>query len=241
MGSLFARGEFIDDSHEFFGDSVKRWNNRLSLEGCSYSKEYSSGRLALVLNLDLSRLLQRQSERTIKEVVGTVERHLLIVLKAKTVNPHKLQAWDERLMFVPDIEVVQSPNVRVPTLVGSNIVQKVSAEFGCNLLLFKTASQEIYKTIPRIENWKSCKVARISDDAIPEVIQRTPEVVQGVAHDESNIIRWKFGQLYVDIQKACACLRVELNRHSVEVGIGKINQYGVDLADVLVGPFNLQP
>src|SRR6478609_4490354 len=112
--------ERFNRARDFFGDPAKRWQDRLSLEGCSKVEEYSCGRMALIVYCEIHSVQMSESltPRIIHE--NRIKRNdgAFVILKANTLNQHKLQHWNQQLMLVPDVQVVSGPEGEITSLVG---------------------------------------------------------------------------------------------------------------------------
>jgi hypothetical protein len=212
--------ERFNRARDYFGDTVKRWNDRVTLaKGISVVEEYCRGRVAF------------------------------IVLKADTLEHHKLEHWDQELMLIHDVQIVHSPEGKIPSLVGLYRVQDKGLNGRTDLLIFESAVKGGYKFLPRIPDWESCPLGWIAttshDDLVVQEIKSTPEIMQSVSHDQRCVHEVERASIDFEPEKLCAnasifkSLRVAINMDAVEVGFDEIDQHQIEIVDVLQRPFNL--
>ncbi len=84
--------------------------------------------MALVLHCDCAIISLEESDPTgiVRNVKSLPNGAPLIVLKMDSIKPHNLKHWNENLMLVSNIEVVESPKSRIPALVGFNRIPNKS-------------------------------------------------------------------------------------------------------------------
>jgi hypothetical protein len=235
--------ERLDRARDFFGDPVKRWNDRLVLEGHSYIEEYVRGRLALVLHCNIPVVLFPKPNPAgfVHDVRVNENKIVRVILKANTLKPHKLHHWNEKLMLVPDVHIVNSPEGVIPSLVGFYRIQdKVMNGLG-DLLLFQSAIKGTYQFLPRIADWEPCPFVGSAiapqNNLVVHEIQGAAEIVQNVPNDKRGIIGGE-GR-YVNPKVICSSLDIFVNTERVEVRARENAQQGIQVSDVFYGPFNL--
>lgn len=213
---------------DFFGDPAKRWDDRLDLHNKAFTEEYICGRAALVLHCDIetvSTLYKR------KPIVPEVEiasqprkRSMLVILKAHIFEHHKLEHWNKKLMFVDDIKVIQSPESKIPSLVGLYNIENEIANLDNDALLFKSLIKSTYKLIPRVSNRKSgpfcCGPITKDDRFVVQEVQCTPEIVQGISDNNGILALFQRG-LDVEAKQILSTIEVLLDGQFVEVRTNK--------------------
>lgn len=235
------RVERLNRALNLIGDPLQRWNDRLVLEGCSKVKEYRSGRMALVLDCKVPVREKPDPAGLVHDVRSFLRNQVtFIVLKADTVESKKLQQWDEKLMLVSNVHIVESPEGVIPSRVGFYTVENEIVDRTGDLLLFQSAINGVYKRLPRIKNWEPRPVGRTADESVVENIQSTPQVVKCVSDNQRRSVEGKWRWLNVDAKVIAACLNVFINADSVEIGIKESGNGGVNVVDVLLGPLNLE-
>jgi hypothetical protein len=240
--------ERFNRARDFYGDPLKRWNDRFTPERTSYVEEYCRGRMALVLdcNFPVVGVAESDAARFAKVVGRSFEGNVLVILKANVAKLHKLQYWDKHLMLVPDIQLVKAPEGGISSLVGFNHIEDKRSDWNGNLLFFQSTIQPGYKFIPRIEDWESrplggLPAAMHDDDPVVEMVKGASQIVESISDGKSGVVHGESGFIDIDSQKICSLLRVILNAKTVEVRLCEGAQQRIQICDVLVGPFNLEP
>jgi hypothetical protein len=227
--------ERLNRARDFFGDPVQRWKDRLTLER-GILEHYRSGRATVILECEfLGSVLQSGRQINNVNVEGDPVSHVLVereetfnlyegtffVFKAYSANFQKLKHWDEKLVFVDDIHIVQSPEGDIPSLVGLYRFQYVLENVTGDLLLFESRQKGGFQFFPRIANWESRPLGRAYTNLEVQNVERTPKV----GYNQTDVIDFS---LFLDGN------RVEVRREPSAHGHYVIS-------DVLVGPFNLEP
>lgn len=245
--------ERFNRASDFFGDPVQRWNDRLSLERHVQIENYRSGRMALILDCEF--LIPRvfdvvsvkpEATRLVHDVelVGEMARALFI-FKVDIVESHKLQKWNEKLMFIPDIQPVKCTKEIIPSLVGFYRVDDKSGDIESDLLLFQSAIYGTHKFFPGFVNWELCPIAglavAIKDDLVPHKIQSASEIVQCITDDKGNVTGRECQFVKSDSQVNKFPAEIVIDKDGVEiVRHHPSKQSRFNVLDVLLGPLNLR-
>ncbi len=234
--------ERLNRARKFFGDPRERFNNRLILERVSKVEEYRRGRVALILQCQHSSFgaLQpkamgfgkRESSTWINSDIA------FVVLKAQVAELHPLKDWDEKLMLVQIVQVIEEPEPVIPSLVGFYGIQNKIVEDRSDLLLFKSVTKAGYKFFPSWTDWETSPIPAVPAIRCEEKIKCTPEVMERIANYQCATVTLKLGQINIKPEEICT-IRVLLNRDSVKARIEKRSKQEVNIQDVLIGPFNL--
>jgi len=243
--SVSEQLERLNRALAFVGDPVERWNNRLRLEreGCSYVEDYCSGRLALILQFDSSTIefAHPNSTAFIHKEPTRPNSGAAIIFKAHVLDHHKLQRWDEQLVFVHDVQVVQSPEKCIPSLVGFNAQHQIDNRRS-DLLLFQRWPQvAIYQLFPRIVDWEPSPIGWKLNNLKPKVVERTAEIVKNVSNSKGDFSQIERASIQFDADKILSRIRIVLDRHDVKVSIRKFTNERLNLPNVFLGPLNLAP
>jgi hypothetical protein len=110
--------ESVNRARHAFRNFVERDDDGLVLKGNSYVEYYRNGRMALLLHCKLPIPFKFPLVRSIGKEVFVDNEDLFVVLKADVRKPHHVEYWNEQLMLVPDIHIVQGPEGVIPSLVG---------------------------------------------------------------------------------------------------------------------------
>lgn len=231
--------ERFNDARNYFFKVMKLWNDRLTLKGSSQWEQYLSGRAALILDCEFSRVFQRERMGGLGKKRSELDLHAFIVLKAYSKEPHKLEHWDNELMLIHDVEFVKSPQGVIPSLVGLYDIVYETENRGTNLL-FQSAVHNGFKFLSALENWKLsmlCEFAASGDNALPEKdVQSASQIVDRVPHNLRSTDSRKL--LCVEINKEFAPPEVFFNSKGVEVRSFDSADNSLQVRDMLFGPFN---
>jgi hypothetical protein len=241
--------ESINRARHAFRNFVERLNDRLTLVGNSYVEQYRNGRMALILRCELSFPTKFDVEARFlsKDRLLVDKRIAFIVLKAKLGKPHHIEYWDQQLMFVEDVQIVQGPKGAIPSLVGLyDIQQEIDDQRDSGIsgetLLFQSAIDLTYKFLPLIANWKPCPVIGLSGcdgfkSLVVQNIQGAFEIMQDIADDESAARHVESG--LVNLKSNTVAPFVFLDADGVKIRFGESLKQLIQVTDVLHGPFNL--
>jgi hypothetical protein len=238
--------ESVNRARRFFGDPVQRWNDRLILKGRSYVENYRNGNMALILHCNVPAPVEGPMVGVLGEVVIRSGEEFFVVLKADARERHNTEQWNEQLMLVSDVHVVQGPQGPIPSLVGLyNIHDQVANLDGTRMvgetLLFQSAINGSYKFLPLVTDWKLRAVIRDSGSFVESLVvsdvNRASEIMQGISNNKSGIDRGE--SAFVDVDENMVAPFVFLDADGVKVRLGERIQQLIHIVDVLHGPFNL--
>jgi hypothetical protein len=237
----------INRARDSFRELRERWDNRLVLKRGAYAEDYCRGRIALLVYCKVSFPPDPEPVGILRVVRPHRENISVLILKADVRELHYLEHWDEQLMLVRDVHIVQGPQGAVPSRVGfydidHEVSQCDSAPIVGKFLLFQSAIYGTYKFVPLIADWKmSMEISlpsKFIEDSVVQQIKRTSEVVQGVSDDKSGVGSREVSE-ECNADTSSALLLLDAN--GVKVRRGKFGQQLIQVIDVLHGPFNLFP
>lgn len=233
----------IQRARNLFGDPIERWSDFLSVEAAPFWEQYLKGRMALALDFRIiphPSFMQPGSDIPVEEYQSREQFFTLAILKANIVQDHKLKHWNEKLVFVDDVEIVQTPKKRVPELVGFYNFQNDPRDLRANLLLFKSTVQGGFKAIPRPANWESGPIGSSSlrYHAVVRDIESTTQIVESVAENQCGIYKRNLGMVVLDCKTIFSGLAVFIDDQVVEIRQSESSKQTIQIRDVLFGPFN---
>jgi len=233
--------ESLNCARNFFSDGAKRWNNRLILESSSRIEEYRRGRLAIILHCQMPSLVRSTKIKAVG--LGQVQcdgvRDLFIVLKAHIPEFHPLNYWDEMLVFIPVIKVMQGVEGIIPTRVGFYVFQNKLTDSNGNLLLFQSLFQPGYKFLPTIADWEQRPLSgAYTTGSEAEQIERTPQIMERISNYQCATVARKFRKIDIDTDVISA-FSIALNAKTVEARIQEGYEHRIKIINVLLGPLNL--
>lgn len=246
-----ANLEPLDDSRNKLRKLFERWDNRLSLQGKSVLEQYIGGRLSLVVDVEFrtpshtDRGPSDRLEATIVFDTHSAINHTEVarfVFDVDSRQNRNMQHWDQQDVFVEDVEVVYSANGLIPSLVRLYGVEYLPAERFGEARLYYSTVKSCYELLPAFASpeWEfgvGHVAASIANDAANHQVERTPEIVNGVANDKGRVIG--NGLHNPEVQNIVSGIRIFLDEKFVEVRLGEALKDGVQLKNVLLGPFDL--
>lgn len=238
-----ASGKRLNRARDFFGDPAERWNNYAKVQRSSLAENYLAGEVALILDCDVSgahfkyRNHGGSTETVEMERSSSHDWLTLLVFKATTSKCDRLKNWEQQLMLVHDVQIVERPEEVIPSAVGLYLVNKKLVNTVAYDSIFQSQVNALHKFLPRIADWKHCSACWFDGASNISEIQCTPEIVQGISNNQSRVIRGKVGQK-LDYQVLLPS-RILLDSERVRIWPGELLQERVKFKDVLFGPLNL--
>jgi hypothetical protein len=239
--------ERLNRAKRFFGDPVERANNLLAIKRNTTVKEYACGSVALVLdcNSHIVGLPQTNRAGFIHDPEVLVHWHTVLIYKADSVKPHKLQDWDEKLMLVPVVQIVKTPQEWIPSRMGIYRFKHDTRDCDGDLLLVQSCLNAGFKLLPGLSYWEPCEVTGPStaeqNGFVPQQIETASEVMECIPYHEGNIIARKPGSMNVKPEVIGPLPVVVLDGESVKVVRSReLQDSRIDVSEVFLAPFNLE-
>jgi hypothetical protein len=244
--------EVSDDA----GQLIKSWNDRLTLNNLRLTERYSKGELRLLIYIrvpmsgqhpiDLCAVLQ--GERALRE--GWARGFNSIEHRLPDVREHASEIQDhismsdphskQQSMFVDVVKFVDEPESVIPTTVRIQTVDFIHGHLA-HALYFSRVKEFVFRGVlsdgKRSPSGWSAAVCE--DQLIGQVVQRASQVVNNISDDGSPAER----NLGVDpnVKYQVSGLRVFLSENGVGASFLKDSDPGIQIMDVLFGPFDLDP
>jgi hypothetical protein len=165
---------------------------------------------------------------------------LFVVLKAHAVESQKLKNWDQKLVLVPDIQIVQGPQGVITSVIGFYAVQKEIVDTTGNLLIFQSGINGVYKSIPCVSNWEPRPLGGLDNHSVVKQVESASEVMQDISDNESGIVEGKWRFINIEPKEIGSLPNISIDADGVKLGTGKLGEETVNVIDVLLGPLNLQ-
>lgn len=229
----------LHDARDELCELMQRWDNRLSLERLSPAKHYRECRLSLALKLKVS----GHSRYAKFSATGNGEG---AVFKSDAPGPtiDVRQAshgyhWNQQQVFVCDVHLVERQEGVVASLVRFDLVEDTGNDIGMGDL-YVSLAKGTFHLLSSLTNRKLdvlCGPIRPSDELACDVINSGPQIVQGVADDKGNLLGE--GLRDSELEDVVSGLRIFLDAKSIKISLEEVVQDGVQIEDVLLGPFNL--
>lgn len=184
---------------EGFRDSVfdikKRWDNRLAVKVAPLGESYFAGNFHIALYGDWATGTDYVSFvvsiESCAEVNGSASTCFDIVKSSDCYG----ERWGEVVVFIEDAKLVESPNIRVSILAGSNrFFDKCSCVGGDSLYFVPVRG--VWKFLPLIGKGEVNFLGSpgLTDDSGDKKVKRLPQIVNRVSDDTLIMLRdWLFG------------------------------------------------
>lgn len=144
-------------------------------------------------------------------------------------------------MFVSNVQLVETPEGVVPTLVWLDSHDRIYGVLPHALYLSRKSGLLLFGGWCQLGDWKARILSRLAivrqDQPIGEVIQSTPEVLNGVPGNEPNV-GWNRSNLGDPIDFV-STIRVKIYSDGVRVGLHEGSRGRLEIVDVFVGPIDL--
>jgi hypothetical protein len=225
---------------DLLGELRQRVENALSLEGLVFSEEYAKGRFSIVCYFEPSFGGERRHEAVAGKGYGHVfEDVIVVVLKANAGQPGCGDDDDKDSVLIKNVQLVQSPEIVIPSAVRAYVVQNQGGGVGAGALYW-SLFDGIDKILPRfVEREVDGRVAfaRTPDNLAGEQIEGGSEVMNGIADDERDFLGRRLRDL--EAKKILSRLRVHIDPYMIGARFEIGDEMPVNLVDVVIGPFDL--
>ena len=240
------REETFAERGDYFLDHiqtvVQHGQDRLFIDDLDVVKRYLHGHLDLGIRLGIGVVpveyyifcKRSETERTGNfEVSGTV----LDNLTEGDINTHV----DSKLVFVHDVEGVESIEQIVPSLVWIQRANQVP-DFGAKMLLYFSLTRGVFEFLFAPEN-REVNIGDIRHivemcQGGCQIVESGPQVKQDITTQHVDLFGNGFDKFQFDFDPS-AIFRIDLRRHRIGITLNPRCEGSVHLVDVLLGPFNL--
>jgi hypothetical protein len=258
--------EGLENARNIIRKLSERWDNRLTINNLCLAKRYLNFDLELVIVFRLSSGLNSKQLRAIikrapvgwaqpdvksreisglRSVIGggipcmhQAGVHHLTNVKGLVARPH----WYEGLVFVQDIEAVQSPERVVPvrSFVWFQVVDEADCSGRSALYVFREVGFKFLFGLPNdeVDVLETLPVGvALPDDGAKQKIKGRPDIVDHITDDWAPGSRDSFD--YSELKNYIASLRINIFDDGVRCsGVEGLDFCG-QLPDMAFGPFDL--
>ncbi|MGA3177318.1 MAG: hypothetical protein ABSE19_08210 [Candidatus Acidiferrum sp.] len=240
--------ERLNRASDFFGDPIKRWSDWFAFVRSSKSKAYASGRAALISQYGTPSvgISKPDAARLFGKNDRMCDDFMFVVFNADIHKSHHLKSWNQELMLVSDIHLVNGPDGEIPSLVGFYRVSNKVMDRAGNLPAFERSLQGSYQFLPCIANWEPCPFRRSTpaeqNNFVVEQIQSAPKVMHSISNNKSSVGQESgFRRMDIDNEVIYFVPRIDLvDGDRVGVSGAEIIQKSAQIVDMFFGSFNLQ-
>lgn len=217
----------------------QRWDNRLTFENLSVCEDYRDGRIAVLLYFDLlGSGPHKPSDLVVADDnVGEMHEVFVAVLHYNVLNAGNEQDRDNEVMLIPNVQLVEFPGGKLPSLVGLYRVDNEVPEIGVGSMYLSLRSQ-CRKFLPCLaeRDLRALRAASIGDDLVYKQFDGNPEIVDSIPENQRDSLRERMG---LKVDKYMSGFRVFLDSKGVRISIKEGSEGRFKLLDVAVGPFDL--
>jgi hypothetical protein len=250
-----AARENINDAFREFDELCERWDNRLSIKNLSLAKRYLEGMLEFGI------VLKWQSDSgIINEYVAVFERKFPVGWRAsqhralghvnggiiRDVIPYSEHCVrcgyrDEQLMFVGDVETVQTVHgVAASTVRLQSVDEFERIRTSAPQVSFpKTRSVDGFVRTYWETSFSPGRPAVMNDEGMSEIIKGGAQVVDAIPHDCTPVVRDRKSQTEtVNFVTGC---RASITDHAIRLECVESLDSSIKVRKMFFGPVNLYP
>ena len=248
--------KLADDSVDFFGESLKRRNNVLTIKSMNIAELYISGICNIWLRIDPS-----IRENADSEYIRIPERYAIIKPCAEwdraeeksisandTAKPSASTAksGDQEIVSVMVAELLDQPKRLVPSIIrvydsiGLNSADKDIDSIRTNLGFLSIIDQVVESGKVLINRKLSSRAPVLPlPEGYVKMIQRTDKIKTGVPDNCSPHLRHGFVE--AEIHNVILNSKINLGKKSISIAVAEKNsRLRFEIVDVVVGPFELE-
>lgn len=230
-----------DDPRNLPRISLKGWDYAKSLRGYSIAELYFKGRVSVVLELAMKRNLGGSKTEPAQRQ-GAAFGRSVYALQFHAVNEHEIHNWNKQAMFVVNVEMVDGPNVGVPSFVGFHAIDHEAMEAGV-AGYFSFSGESRLKHFPFGVDGEIEELG-IEGGGVQSLVGRSPRNIKS-AVEIVNCVSNHQGERCANAPMPEPVLeelfpRLRIDVHAQLVSISRDKESLLDIGDVLVGPFDFQ-
>lgn len=213
---------------------MKRWDNRLTLKRLSWAELYLKGRICIVLYVSFGtgRETLDYSVRSDARVIANGNDISVLVFSVNCENDDP-ENNDQEAMFIRNVQIVQSVQGIIPSTVRFYRINNEVIDVRSRSLYFSTFSLT-YKFLPLFKEWEFA--GPISNDLVHHQIEGRMKVVDGISNNQGNAIWERVDPL--ERENIVSSICIFLDTKTAKISLKPIKK-GIEISDVLIGPFDL--
>ncbi len=222
----------VDDPRDLCGDAEECRHYFQVLERCSLAESYLKSDLSVVLELC-------PKGNVLPVVIGPCNSNVeavntsIFILQFHAANSYDREHGNEEMMFVVDVEGVESENIGVPSRVTFHAIDNKIEHGDC----YASPLERTLKLLPRFlrVDGKLSVSGSCREHPAPSDIESAMQIVNCISNNQSNI-----GAQSVVSKSVVENLfpRCRIDVHSGAVTVRRGVESFLDIRDVLVGPLD---
>lgn len=233
----------------------ERWQDCLTLNNAGLIEKYLSGHFSIALKFGHPTMPQQALDLAVGER-EFCDGHLIVVTisKANVANAQWDDDGEQEPMLVPIVELAEGPQKAVRSLVRAYLVKDDPADAGNGHLYsvvraFLTAPpagragvravgrEGSFQFLPRFVEREGQGGVLTPEKLSQRVVERAPEIVYRVSGDQEQICG--DGASGFGLKDVFGAIRIILHDDFCEIALQKPFAGGLELCDVLIGPYQL--
>jgi len=236
------RLELADEVSDEIGHMIQRRKNGLSFGNLRLSERYIKCELEILV---LFSLVGRCGN--VYDLVAAFQGEKCILIEpnhvaSQTVNGPRLHTGrdsDQQSMLVESVKLMDKPEC----VISSHVTLGIADDFlrSCIHSLYYSSGEGRCVFLGGLADRKvrvnTRRPSRSIDQLPRKMIQGTPEIVDGIADDQSYGVRDRLD--IFDAQRSVLDFRLLLGGNCVGLGFAEGSNSNIQVSDVLFGPFNL--
>jgi hypothetical protein len=246
--NLQERLELADDPVHKLRKLMDKWKDRLAPNNLRFAERYLKGEIEIRVHY---RPVKQSAEGAefcaiFKNLgIGGVVRHLEGDVSRITCGSSELKEAahvpesnnQQEAVFVEVVELVEFQEVIAPALVRLNRVDEAYRSCAHSLYLSRSSGYVIGRSLVNRKAGILGRCLPVSLNELPsQVIERAAEVVNNISEDQRKR-DWRAGDDFC-LESIRSGLRIALKDKSVRIGITEQLASTIELADVVIGPFD---
>jgi hypothetical protein len=224
----------VQDSRDELGKLMERWDKRLTAKD-SLVEKYLEARLSITLKLNIFGKPHYIEFSVATDGEGAPCNNGSPSDGIDICESGNRYDRNQQGVFVHNVGIVQCAQGAVPSLVRLYVVDDQIDNIGSRSL-YRSTIDGAYKFLPARLKWKSSVLTGVCNDFVGSEVERGTQIMDGVPQDGRNIFR-EFLDGFVS-EYVMPSL-IFLDAETVKISFDEVRQNGVELVDVLTGPFDL--
>jgi hypothetical protein len=208
----------------------------------SVLEQYSDGRLSVVLDVVVRGNVNEMGGALCDGPRIAPNYFAMLIFHHQIFDDRRIQDWNEQVMLVRNVQTVKSVEAVIPSTVRLYIVDNPLKKVGDGKFYPPTieGTSDVYLSLSNREFRVGLRSPGEEplDCANPSVVERAPQIVDGISRDDSQTTQEVLFFWKVIFDRNPPMLWVDFNRGNITVWNREAS--GIEVRDVLLGPIDLE-
>ena len=230
----------------------ERWQQARVLDDAGLIEQYRSDRFSIALYFDSTRSEHHHVKHATRaECAGEVCKSVLVTIDSID-SGYRMdgEGWQQEPVFVTLAELIEYPERVTTAFVRLYVVEKelcnpshgdlyrsISAlPSGLSPHNFRLGSEGVFEFVPRLTHREAKSSVLPPENLVDGVIKGGPQIVNSISQKKRKISPQR---LNGDDLECLSAIRLILHNEFAEITFGKGIPSGMELSNVLIGPFKL--